>query len=253
MMPRPVLLLTMIVLIAAVLGGCGTITSMQETWTIQTKLDDAGFKNVAVSRSAQMVNGATTHTITTIVDRPQNPPFDQKLATQIAEIVITNYSRVQDLDYVTVQLRGSGNPTTLTLSPNVWMELVRDFSEPPGIKSAVLAMGVREDDVVGFEPVDPTTDFPTEQAIYHAIIAVKNLPPNTPVKSVWTAVDTHGAAPPNQKISESDVKWSGSGRIVSTLASKSKNGVKLPKGSYKLDVSWDDKVQATLPFTIAGG
>jgi hypothetical protein len=246
MVLRPALLLTTIVVIAAVLGGCGKIASMQETSTIQTKLNEAGFENVAVSRSMQMTNGVTAQTITTIVDRPQNPPFDQRLGTQIAEIVITNSSRVEDLDFVTVQLTGSGNTKALTLSPDEWMGLVRDFSEPPGIKSAVLAKGVSEDHLT---PVDPTTDFPPGQAIFHAILALKNLPQDTPVRAVWTAVDTHGAMPPNQMLFAVDGKASGSVPMYVTLET---DGT-LWKGSYKLDVSWDDKIQATLPFTVAGG
>jgi hypothetical protein len=250
MMHRPVLLLTMIVGIAVVLSGCGMIASMQEASQVQAKLSDAGFKNVSVSRSVRMTNGVTMHGITTFVDRPPNPPFDQKLATQVAEIVISSSPRVQDLDFVTVQLQSPGNSATIDLPPNVWMDLVRDFSEPPRVQSAVLAKNVRNDDIRGFQPVDPTTDFPTEQGIFHALITVNNLPPETPVKAVWTAVDTHGAAPPNQKIYESNGNATGSARIHLAVGT---DGMQWPKGSYRVDVIWDDKVQATLPFTVAGG
>lgn len=246
MVPRPVLL-TVVVMLAMTVAGCGMLDSLNDVREIETKLKDAGYANVSVKSSSQTKNKATTYTITTTVDRPRNPPFDQKLGTQVAQIVIMNYPRVKDLDNVVVELKGSGNTTSQTRPPSEWMDLVRDFREPPGLKSAVLAKGVRGDD---FEAVDPTTDFPENQAVYHAVIAVKNLPQDTPVKAVWTAVETHGAAQPNQKIVEADAKASGSARLHFTMQP---NGGKLPKGSYKLEVTWDNKVQATLPFTVAGG
>ena len=247
MIPTRFVLLTVFAMLAATLSGCEQLNSMRELQKIETKLKDAGYANISVKSSSQTKNKTTTYTITTTVDRPRNPPFDQKLGTEVAQIVIMNYPKVKDLDNITVELKGSGSNTTQTRPPSEWMDLVRDFREPPGIRSAVLSKGVKGDD---FEAVDPTKDFPAEQSVFHAVIAVKNLPQDTPVKAVWTAVDTHGAAPENQKIVETDAKASGTARLHFTMEP---NGGKLPKGAYKLEVNWDNKVQGTLPFTVAGG
>ena len=246
-MLRQLVLLTVLAMLATMLGACTMLDSLNELQKVETKLKDAGYSNVTVKSSSQTKNKTTTYTVTTTVDRPRNPPFDQKLGTEVAQIVIMNYPKVKDLDNVTVELKGSGNNTTQTRPPNEWMDLARDFREPPGIRSAVLSKGVKGDD---FEAVDPTTDFPAEQSIFHAVIAVKNLPQDTPVKAVWTAVDTHGAAPANQKVVETEAKASGTARLHFTMEP---NGGKLPKGAYKLELNWENKVQGTLPFTVAGG
>jgi hypothetical protein len=241
----------MFMLITAMLGlavaGCGMLDSLQELKQVETKLKDNGFANVSVKSSSKTKDKNTTYTVTATVDRPRNPPFDQKLGTQVADIVIMNYPKVKDLDAVVVELKGSGAGTTQSRPPDEWRDLVRDFREPPGIKSGVLSKDVRGDQ---FEPINPTTDFPVDQAVYHAVVTVRNVPQDTPVKAVWTAIDTRGAAQPNQKVAETEVKATGTQKLHFTLQP---NGGKLPAGSYKVDVTGSEGVQRTLPFTVGGG
>ena len=65
------------------------------------------------------------------------------------------------------------------------------------ITQAVLAKDVQGDN---FEPVDPTSTFPTDQPVIHLVVTVANAPSDTKVKTVWTAVDVGDVAPPNTRI-----------------------------------------------------
>src|SRR5215213_3330273 len=83
--PTRFVLLTVLAMLAAALSGCEQLDSMRELQKIETKLKDAGYSNIAVKSSSQTKNKTTTYTITTTVDRPRNPPFDQKLGSEVAQ------------------------------------------------------------------------------------------------------------------------------------------------------------------------
>ena len=246
-MVRQWLLVLMTAMLAGVMAGCAVVEKFQDVRALEKGLKDGGFESAKVNYSVETKNKETKRSITVAVDRPRNPPFDQKLGTQVADLVIKNYPHIKELETITVELSANGPATKQTRSPSEWRDLVRDFREPAGVNSAVLSKGVRGDE---FEAVDPTTDFPAEQKIFHAVIAVRNLPPNTAVKGIWTAIDTHGVAPPNQLIVETEVKAEGSRRLHFTMEP---NAGQLPPGTYKLDVVWENQVRRTLPFKVAGG
>ncbi|MGE3270796.1 MAG: hypothetical protein AB7P40_18735 [Chloroflexota bacterium] len=246
-MARHLILVLLSASLMVVLSGCSLVEAYQDVRAVETKLKDNGFENAKVNHSVETKNKETRHTITVAVDRPRNPPFDQKLGTQVADLVILSYPHVKDLQTVTVELKGNGPATTQSRPPSEWRDLVRDFREPAGVNSAVLARDVKGDE---FEAVNPTTDFPAEQKIFHAVVAVRNLAPDTTVKAIWTAIDTHGVAPPNQVIVETELKAQGSQRLHFTMEP---NAGQLPPGTYKLDVMWDNEVKRTLPFKVAGG
>jgi hypothetical protein len=114
------------------------------------------------------------------------------------------------------------------------------------IPQAVLAKDVKGDT---FEPVEPTSTFPTDQAVIHLVVTVANAPSDTKVKSVWTAVDVGDAAPANTKIDEAEMTMDGSSNVHFTLSAPN-SGV-WPVGKYKVDVYLDDKLDRTLEYTIA--
>lgn len=240
----------MIVLMAlggVIASGCGLYEAYQEVRDLETVLKDNDYANPQINISVEVRNDETTRTITAKVDRPRNAGTDQQIATKVADLIMMNYSGVRDLEKIDIELAGNGPAAKLSLPPADWRDLVRDSREPPGIATAVLAKNVTGSD---FEPVDVTTDFPPEQKTFHAVIRVRNLAADTTVRGVWTALETHGVAPPNTEIVATDTKAEGTRRLHLTMEP---NAGSLPKGQYKLDVFVADKLERTLPFTVAGG
>jgi hypothetical protein len=113
------------------------------------------------------------------------------------------------------------------------------------ISSAVLAKSVDAD----FAPVDPTTTFPTDQAVIHLALTLKNVPSDTTVKAVWTAVDVGTAAPADTKIDELEKTINDSGNIDFTISLPSTGA--WPVGKYKVEVYLDGKLKKTLEFSVA--
>jgi hypothetical protein len=113
------------------------------------------------------------------------------------------------------------------------------------ISSAVLA----KDASANFDPIDPTSTFPSDQAVIHLVLTLKNVPSDTTVKAVWTAVDVGDAAPADTKIDELEKTMNDSGKVDFTLSIPS-SGV-WPVGTYKVDVYLDGKLNKTLEFSVA--
>jgi hypothetical protein len=114
------------------------------------------------------------------------------------------------------------------------------------ITQAVLARDVKGDT---FEPVDPTSTFPTDQAVINLVVTVANAPSDTKVKTVWTVVDVGDAAPANTQIDEAEVTLDASGTTHFTL-SVPNSGV-WPAGKYKVEIYLNDKLDRTLEYTVA--
>ena len=113
------------------------------------------------------------------------------------------------------------------------------------IQQAVLAKDVAGDT---FEPVDPTTTFPTDQHVINLVVTVANAPSDTKVKTVWTAVDVGDAAPANTRIDEAEVTMDGSGNTHFTLSGPSSGA--WPVGKYKVEIYLNDKLDRTVEYTI---
>ena len=113
------------------------------------------------------------------------------------------------------------------------------------IQQAVLAKDVKGDN---FEPVDPTSTFPTDQPMLHLVVAVANAPSDTKVKAAWTAVDVGEVAPANTLIAETEVTLNASGNAHFTLSIPD-TGV-WPVGKYKVDVYLNDKLDRTVNYTV---
>ena len=117
------------------------------------------------------------------------------------------------------------------------------------ISTANIAQAVLAKDVKGdtFEPVEPTSTFPSDQAVVHLVVTVANAPSDTKVKTVWTAVDVGDAAPANTKIDEAELTMDASGNAHFTL-SLPNSGV-WPAGKYKVEIYLNDKLNRTLEYT----
>jgi hypothetical protein len=106
-----------------------------------------------------------------------------------------------------------------------------------------------------FDPVDPTSTFPADQARIHLVVTVNNAPSDTKVKSVWIAVDVGNAAPANHQIGEFEWTVQGSRNVYCNLTRYGqvwpwvKDGV-WAVGKYKVDIYLDGKLNKTLEYTI---
>ena len=114
------------------------------------------------------------------------------------------------------------------------------------IPNAVLAKDVKGDN---FDPVDPTSTFPTDQPVIHLVVTLKNAPSDTKVKAVWTATDVGAAAPAGTVIDQAEITMDASGNVHFTL-SRPDSGV-WPVGKYKVDVYLDGKLNKTLQYEVA--
>jgi hypothetical protein len=113
------------------------------------------------------------------------------------------------------------------------------------ITQAVLAKDVAGDN---FEPVEPTSTFPTDQPVLHLVVTVANAPSDTKVRTVWTAVDVGDVAPPNTMIDEAEVTMDDSGNAHFTLSTP--NTGSWPVGKYKVEIYLNDKLDRTLEYVI---
>src|SRR5512147_504893 len=136
-------------------------------------------------------------------------------------------------------------PTTLLLLVSILLAACSFSISTANITQAVLAKDVRGDT---FEPIDPTSTFPTDQAVIHLVVTVANAPSDTKVKSVWTAVDVGSAAPANTKIDEAELTLDASGKTHFTLSLPSSGT--WPVGKYKVEVYLNDKLDRTLEYTV---
>ncbi|MBI5304606.1 MAG: hypothetical protein HY868_20900 [Chloroflexi bacterium] len=112
------------------------------------------------------------------------------------------------------------------------------------ITNGVMAREVKGDNV---DPVGITDAFPPDQAVFHAVISIKDAPKDTSVKVVWTAIDIGNAGAPNSKIGEFELKADGTRNLDFTFKP---DAGRLPPGSYKVDVQLNGKTERTLQFSV---
>jgi len=91
---------------------------------------------------------------------------------------------------------------------------------------------------------NPTTTFP-QDAIFYAIVDLKNAPDDTKVKAVWTVVEAEGTEP-NLMLNETEIT-SGDGLIHFQLEN---TDYLWPLGQYKVDIYLNDKLDQTLTFEV---
>lgn len=112
------------------------------------------------------------------------------------------------------------------------------------ITNGVMAREVRGEN---FEPVGVTDTFAPDQAVFHAVISLKDAPKDTAVKAVWTAVEVGNAGAPNTQVSEYELKTEGTRNLDFTLKP---NAGRLPPGRYKVEIFLSGKLDRTLEFSV---
>jgi hypothetical protein len=237
--------------LALLSAGCALGEAFADASAVKKKLEESGYANVKANMATNVKNNVQTRDLTVEVDRPQGTPqgatSDDQAAAKVAALVFETLPKLQDTDNLEVLLKGGTSDRRYEHPKATWTAFIAQANRPPGIVNAVMAKDAKPET---FEPIDPASDFPADQAIFHAIVSVSNLPPNSALKAVWIAVDTHGAAPPNFVMDTVETKVDGTRNIHLTLKP---NAGKLPKGAYKVDVFLGDKMDRSVPFTVAGG
>ena len=113
------------------------------------------------------------------------------------------------------------------------------------IKNVVMAKGVTAD----YEPVDVTTEFPTDASLFYAVVTTQDAPPQTVVTAQWAIVDVGDLAPPDTIITESEIEIEGSLNIAFSLKP---DAGKLPSGAYRVNVFVDREFQGSIGFQVQG-
>jgi hypothetical protein len=91
---------------------------------------------------------------------------------------------------------------------------------------------------------NPTTVF-TQDAIFYAMVDLKNAPDDTKLKAVWTVVEAEGTEP-NLMLNETEIT-SGDGLIHFQLEN---TDYLWPLGQYKVEIYLNDKLDQTLTFEV---
>ena len=91
---------------------------------------------------------------------------------------------------------------------------------------------------------NPTTVY-SQDAIFYAMVDLKNAPDDTKLKAVWTAVDAQDTEK-NLALTESEIT-TGDGLIHFQLENKE---YLWPAGQYKVDIYLNDALDKTLTFEV---
>ncbi len=91
----------------------------------------------------------------------------------------------------------------------------------------------------------PTTTYQAD-AVFYAIVDLANAPDDTVVKASWYAVNAENTAP-NFFIDEATITGS-DGVYTFNLANQA--GMLWPAGSYRVDLTLNDKLDRSLDFTV---
>ena len=91
---------------------------------------------------------------------------------------------------------------------------------------------------------NPTTAF-SQDAIFYAMVDLKNAPDDTKLKAVWTVVEAEGTEP-NLMLNETEIT-SGDGLIHFQLEN---TDYLWPLGQYQVEIYLNDKLDQTLTFEV---
>lgn len=96
------------------------------------------------------------------------------------------------------------------------------------------------------EPINRTGEFLPVEPV-HAIVAVKDAPPNTQFRAVFFAVDAGGSTMCNVKLGESEQTLSGSGNLAFTLAPPP---ALWALGKYRVDIYVNGTLDHTANYVV---
>lgn len=97
------------------------------------------------------------------------------------------------------------------------------------------------------DPVNPTTVFPTN-AVFHAIVSVKNAPSSTQFTAAWYVTDVGSAAKPDTLIDSTDLTTEGTRNLDFSLAPKNQ----WPAGTYRVEIFVNGTRATVVPFSVSG-
>ncbi|MGE3269527.1 MAG: hypothetical protein AB7P40_12325 [Chloroflexota bacterium] len=227
--------------------ACSLSGSVLQPALIAKGLGERGYTNSDVTITHQSREGVSADTLTVTVDRPQNASSDDQAGAAVASFVIEQYPNIQNVELLVVVLRSAGEERRLSRSPQEWRDFVAVLDQPPGIANAVTARGSFGEK---YEPRDITDDFPADQPVFHVIVSTRNLPAGSLVRAVWIAVDTHGDGQPNRTMTRTEALVEGTRNVDFVLEP---TAGRLPPGAYQVDIHLGDRLERSLPFTVAGG
>ncbi len=97
------------------------------------------------------------------------------------------------------------------------------------------------------DPVNPTTVF-APNAVFHAVVAIKNAPANTKFTAAWYVTDVGSAAAPNTLIDSTDLTTGGTRNLDFTLSPNNQ----WPAGTYRVEISINGTRVTTANFSVSG-
>lgn len=118
---------------------------------------------------------------------------------------------------------------------------------PAQSASGLIEKVVMAEDTQGelLDPVNPTTEFKAD-AVFHAVVAIKDAPADTKFKASWFVVDVGSAAEAGQLIDSSELTADGTRNLDFTLSPKDK----WPSGTYKVEIAVNGVKEAETTFSV---
>ncbi|MGB9586250.1 MAG: hypothetical protein ACPL4H_03150 [Anaerolineales bacterium] len=116
-------------------------------------------------------------------------------------------------------------------------------SDTSFITDVVMAKDVNSDT---YEPIDVTDTFDTTQSIFHCVVAIKNAPENTNIKSIWSVVSVEGVEN-GYVMAETELAASGSGFVNFSLEPSNGN---LPPGDYQVQILVNGNPHTVVTFSV---
>lgn len=111
------------------------------------------------------------------------------------------------------------------------------------ITDVVMATDVNDDT---YEPIGVTDTFGTSQSIFHCVVALKDAPENTNIKSIWSVVNVEGVEN-GYVMGETELTASGSGYVKFSF--EPSNG-SLPPGDYQVQILVNGNPERAVTFSV---
>ncbi len=112
------------------------------------------------------------------------------------------------------------------------------------------AVTAKDSSAILNSPIGVTDSFAPKQPKIHIIVTVNNAPNGTAVKAALTAIEVGNAIPPNTKLGEPSLSVSGSQNANFFFEPPAQG---FPVGTYKVDISLNNKLDRTLNFSVRDG